>query len=221
MKRCRSIPLSSEVRGLRTARGFTLLEVLIAISIIALLLTTVYGIFSSVSGTKERLDADSAAYHRARVIFDRLGREIRGTYYQAGHRDSTFSGGTDEAGELFLELSTTAVSPISERGTGFALVRYRIGADTEDDDQSLVIQRSERALIGRAQGALEAPDMMRLAPGIRDFALRFYAEGTWHTSWNATESGLPAMVQLRLTIITEDGTEVPFMSSFRLPETGS
>lgn len=221
MKQCRSIPLSSEIRGTRTAPGFTLIEVLIAISIIAILLTTVYGIFTSVSGTKDRLDADSAAYHRARVIFDRLGREIRGAYYRPGHQDSIFRGGTDDAGDLFLELSTTAVSPLSEQGTGFALVRYRIGPDEENDGQSLVIERSEEALLGRSQDTPENPDMMRLSPGIREFALSFYAAGEWHDSWNAATDGLPAMLRLRLRILTADGSEVPFTSSFKLPETSS
>lgn len=221
MKRWHLIPLSSKVHSRRKSRGFTLIEVLISISIIAILLATVYGIFSSVSGTKERLDADSAAYHRARVIFDRLGREIRGAYYQSARRDSVFRGGSDEAGRLFLELSTTAVSPISARGAGFALIRYRVGPDAEADNQSLVIERSERALIGRTQETLETPQMMRLAPGIRNFAIRFYANGSWHTSWDATDSGLPQLVQLRLDIITEAGSDVPFMSSFKLPQTSS
>ena len=60
-------------RGPHSEKGFTLVEVLVAISILAILLTSVYGIFSSVSLARERLDADSAEYHRARVLFDRLG----------------------------------------------------------------------------------------------------------------------------------------------------
>ena len=94
-------------------RGFTLIEVLVAISVLAILLTSVYGIFTSVSSTRERLDADSAEYHRARVLFDRLGRELRGAYFQTRDKDLVFKASSADQNALELELTTTAVSPLT------------------------------------------------------------------------------------------------------------
>ena len=91
MNWCQSIPSSSERRDRGKSNGFTLVEILVAISIIAILMTTIYGIFTTVSNTKDRLDTDSEAYHRARVIFDRFGREIRGAYFNPSNDSTTVS----------------------------------------------------------------------------------------------------------------------------------
>src|SRR5210317_866695 len=118
-------------RGPHCERGFTLIEVLVAISILAILLSSVYGIFSSVSLARERLDADSAEYHRARVLFDRLGRELRGAYFQEDDHGLVFSGRTIDEGMIELELTTSAVSPLSQRGSGIARVHYLLTEDQE------------------------------------------------------------------------------------------
>ncbi len=53
----------------RTTGGFTLIEVLVAITLLSLVLTAVYGVFTSLSATEKRLHSDSEAYHQARIIF--------------------------------------------------------------------------------------------------------------------------------------------------------
>ncbi|NOY14028.1 MAG: prepilin-type N-terminal cleavage/methylation domain-containing protein, partial [Deltaproteobacteria bacterium] len=57
-------------------RGFTLIEVLLAILIGSLLLTTIYGIFSSVSNVRNQLEREGEAFHQVRIFFDRIGGEL-------------------------------------------------------------------------------------------------------------------------------------------------
>ncbi len=211
-----SIPSSSELQVRGNARGFTLVEILVTISMIAILMSTIYGIFTSVSNTKERLDTDSEAYHRARVIFDRFGREIRGAYFTPENPATVFRGGVDSDGTIFLELSTTAVSPLSSQGTGFALVRYTLEEDPEAGDNSKVMLRREQPLLAQEQ-TLEEQNLMRLAPGILDFRLRFYADNTWHEDWDAATNGLPVIVEMSLSVVDGNGRETPFLSAFELP----
>ena len=182
--------LSSSSRGTGSSRGFTLVEVLVAISILAILMTSVYGIFTSVSVARERLDADSADYHRARVIFDRMGRELRGTYFQARDRNLVFTGGVSDESSASLELTTTAVSPLSQTGSGLARIRYLLVADPEDADRrpgpdaQRVSRRMTRYLTRGLTG------MMRLAPGVETMTLRFFANGQWQEKWDGRASGL-------------------------------
>jgi len=217
MNRCPLTPLSSKQSRCGTSDGFTLIEILVAISIIAILMSTIYGIFTSVSATKDRLDADSEAYHRARVIFDRLGREMRGAYFTPKNVNTLFRSGETGNGNFFFELSTTAVSPLSSTGTGFAVIRYTIEEDPEADDGSKVMLRSERPLLAQ-ENTQQAQSEMRLAPGINAFNLRFYADSNWHESWDAAESGLPDLVEVTLVTFDSRGQEVPFLSAFELPD---
>ena len=199
-------------------RGFTLVEVLVAISILAIVLTSVYGIFSSVSLARGRLDADSADYHRARVIFDRLGRELRGAYFAPKSANLAFVSEPTERDTLDeLELTTTAVSPLSQTGSGIARVRYRLVMDSEDPENRLVLLRSEQPAY---QPAIELndSDMMRLATGIENLVIRYYANGQWQAGWNGLSAGgLPEMVEINLQLRTREGAPVAFLSAFEVP----
>jgi general secretion pathway protein J len=199
-----------------SSRGFTLVEILVAISILAILLTSVYGIFTSVSLTRERLDADSAEYHRARVVFDRLGRELRGTYFQPSDPDLVFSGRSVDDDALELELTTTAVSPLSQTGSGIARVRYQLVEDQEATDGGLVLMRSEHPVHEQIdEGAV---GMMRLVPGIEALRLRFYANGLWQETWDGRITGLPELVEIALRLRTGEKEPAQFISAFEVPE---
>lgn len=199
-------------------RGFTLVEVLVAISILAILLTSVYGIFSSVSLARERLDADSAEYHRARVLFDRLGRELRGVYFRGRDRNLVFAGTSADDGTVELELTTSAVSPLSQTGTGIAKVRYLLVKDQEDVAAGRVLMRSEHPVLEQVDE--KAAGMMRLVPGIEAMTLRFYSNGQWQTEWDGGTAGLPDLVEIALQLRSGGAEPIHFVSAFELPEEG-
>lgn len=210
-----SHPLFSK-RGMRSSRGFTLVEVLVAISILAILLTSIYGIFSSVSLARERLDADSAEYHRARVLFDRLGRELRGAYFQTSSRELVFAGSSADDRSFEFELTTSAVSPLSKTGSGIARVRYLLIEDEEDTADGRVLMRSEHPVHESVDET--AAGMMRLIPGIEAMTLRFYINGQWKTAWDGQISGLPELVEIALQLRAGGEEPVHFISAFEVPE---
>ena len=214
-----SISLRSSSSGPchRAAAGFTLVEVLVAISMAGIVLMAVYGVFTSVSAAKIRLDADSEAYHRARVIFDRIGREIRGAA-PAGGKDGrgVFRGGHDERNRPFLELTTTAVAQQVEGGTGIALIRYSLDDDREAPaGRALMLQRSEQPSLQTATTAGSA-GQLRLAPGVEQLQLRFYSGSDWSEEWDAGTGGLPQLVELSLVMIDSRGGRHRFASAFEL-----
>lgn len=199
-------------------KGFTLIEVLVAISILAIVLSSVYGIFSSVNLARGRLEADSAEYHRARVIFDRLGRELRGAYFSPRDARLVFAGGSASGDPLdALELTTTAVSPLSRTGSGVARVRYRLTEDPESSEGRQVLLRSEQPAYQPSDN-LENADMMRLAAGIESMTIRFFSAGQWREEWDSQSTGeLPEMVELVLQLPAETEDPLTFQSTIEIP----
>ena len=200
-------------------RGFTLIEVLVAVSLLAILLTAVYGIFGGVNSAKLRLDSDSADYHLARVIFDRFGRELHGAYFRSGDPTTMFRGGKNDQDEPFLELTTTAVTLLSDTGSGISEVRYRLAPDREADTGCQVLLRGERS---RQAAAAPVDDrMMRLAPNVASLSLRFYTGGRWLEQWDARQSGLPQLVEVSLVVAGQDERpRIPFTTAFEIPDVG-
>jgi len=194
-------------------KGFTLIEVLVAVVVTSLLLLSVYGVFSSVSGARQRVEADSAVFHQARVIFDRIGRELRGAYRTGRNTRTRFSGGLDRDGRPFLELSTTSATPQGSPG-GIVLVRYELRS-TEEDPARLELVRMERPLFS---DDFRPDQSLRLAGGLLEFQMRFYAAGSWRESWNA-DDGLPQLVELTLSEPSRTGP-VTFVSAFDLGGAG-
>lgn len=191
-------------------KGFTLIEILVAVTIIVILLSTVYGVFTSVSGAKERLEKEGDGYHLARVIFDRLGREIRGNYYDPKKPDSFFAGGIDEQGNPFLKISTTATTPQGGKVGGVAVVEYELRQDPENPDRKVLMRREYSPL--DPTGANE-PEY-RLAAGIDGMKLRFFDGSNWVDQW---KTGLPEIVEVTLTVRIE-GREIPFVTAFEVPK---
>lgn len=201
------------------SKGFTLIEVLIAISIFSLAISSIYGVFTSISATKDKLDLDSETYHQARVIIDRLGREIRGVYVHNGSDTNILRGGLNERGAAFFELSTTASSSLNINGTGFVAVSYELVADRESEDGKYVILRTERPLWGSLSG--QNFPAMRLANGIKNFRIRYLSEKTWQNQWDEKLQGFPDMIEVLLTAYDKEGEEISFLTAFKFPVAGS
>jgi general secretion pathway protein J len=208
----------SSSRQQRGGRGFTLIEVLVAISLLAIVLTSVYGVFGGVNAAKLRLDSDSAEYHRARVVFDRLGRELHGAYFRRGDQTTLFRGGVNAQGESFLELTTTAVTPLSAAGTGIAEVHYLLTPDKESTESRQVLLRGERPRQS-ATGSID-DRMMRMAPDVVSLSLRFYYEGNWQPEWDATQDGLPQLVEIAMVVGRDEQRQIPFTTTFEIPDVG-
>ena len=200
-------------------KGFTLVEVLVAISIFAIAISSIYGIFTSISSTKDQLDLNSETYHQARVVLDRIGREIHGIYVPEIDDANILEGGFNEQGQVFFELSTTATVSLNIEGIRFVSVRYELVADQESENGSYVIMRTEKPLLGSMRSQDVPP--MRMASGIKSFRVRYFSENAWKNQWNEKLQGLPDMLEIMITIYDKKGEETPFLTAFKLPVVGS
>ncbi len=186
--------------------GFTLLEVLLAVSIASILLVTVYGVFSTAETSRRRVVARSEAYHLGRVIFDRLDRELLSLAVRNQPGAPAISAGRDDLGRPYLALLTQAGEG---RDQGMRQVRYRL-EETTDGERQLTRQSNPWPLPPELAGP------QRLTDRVESFRLRFHNGTIWRDSWNSERDGRPKLVEVSLEIRAGD-TRVPLHSIVRLP----
>ncbi len=192
---------------MRGERGFTLVEVLLALLIGSLLLTSIYGVFGSVSNAKNRLEQEGEAYHQVRIFFDRIGGELSSLRLSPIGKQATLNSARTFEGEPAIEFNTELVSPLLQQQGGVSRVRYELRRENEN----ATLYRSEQVLLADLAASEALPFVERL----KSFQIRYYRQGSWQEQWSG--SRLPKMVEIALEVEI-DGRTIPFRSSFVLPE---
>lgn len=187
-------------------RGFTLIEVLLAILIGGLVLTSLYGVFGSVSTVSQRLEAEGEQYHKVRILFDRIGGELGSLRFDRVGSDAALAAGTDADGSPYLEFNTELVAPGLQRFGGLSRVRYEL----REEDDGATLYRSERILLAN----LAEEEALPFVGGLKNFKIRYYGNGSWQDQW--LSQSLPQMIEFYFELDSE-GHQVPFRSSFVIP----
>jgi prepilin-type N-terminal cleavage/methylation domain-containing protein len=185
----------------RAARGFTLVEVTLALAIFGLLVLVAYSAFFVGQRAVIAGERDAEINQRLRVVSDLIGRQIRSTVFYFARFDEDvlpyFVGGP-------TAVSFVTSAPQSRGGTGLAVVTYQVVGD------QLILE--ER--VGFNPDDLYAPprdahvEHAVLLSGFNALRFEFLPhddpEMQWQTNWDAREEDtLPAAVR-----VSVDG--VPF-----------
>ena len=195
---------------MRREGGFTLLEVLVAILLASLLLSTIYGVFSTASEAKQKVEKRGNALHLGRILSGRLDRELLGLALDAPPSlvagRPLLAGGVNDQGESFLDMLTTSSGGPAP---GLRWVHYRLGPD---QDGLMTLWRSEKGL-----NAIEDPTEERIAQGIDKMTFGFFDNTGWQPNWLNRGSTRPKLVRVELSL-HDLPDEPPLSSVFNLPQ---
>ena len=136
------------------ARGFTLIEILIAIFILGIVLSTVYAAYTGTFRIIRDTGYDAEAYAMARSALFRMTRDLDNVVpYKGSFYVSLRKGG--ERDRALVELSFLSSSHIAfrekEPASGIAAIRYELAS--VEDREGYVLRRSDTVYSGG-----EAPD---------------------------------------------------------------
>ena len=190
----------------KSSEGFTLIEVLLAVLIGGLILSSIYGVFSSVSGVTQRLEKEGEQFHKVRIFFDRIGGELSSLRLAPIGTQGILTSGTTLDGEVFLEFNTELVSPLLAQYGGISRVRYEL----RTVEEKKTLYRSEQVLLAD----LASVEPLPFIEGLTSFNVRYYNQGRWQDIWQGRFP--PQQVEISLEVEV-DGRSIPFRSSFVLP----
>lgn len=202
-------------------KGFTLLEVLIASTLTAVILTAVYGAYVANTDAIQAAREASRMQQTSRMIFDLLAKDVRcalgGDFLgvDGGMEGANLEVQGRPADRLGM-LTSASHAGVEAVRTGLYRVFYEMAVNEQEED-GFILSRSQEMIVGEAASAgRQTYELTRMASGLD---LRFLdAEGREHESWGGTEGQggkLPSLVQVKLTLKGASGNERVFVTSLR------
>lgn len=197
-------------------RAFTLLELLIALSVIVLVLGAAYGAYAAATSSVSRCRQRAAVERDARVVLRMIEREVRCVAYRPPDPKPQKPGGdTGLSGKprtLYVEASRD-VSECLLRVVTFGGI---MNPDEPESGQFIVTYRYDsprkrllRRQVDRMAAAKEDSDedWLCVAQEVEAVKVSLFDQGQWTDSWDAQkESELPAAVRVELTLNDAGGT---------------
>ena len=204
-------------------RGFTLLEVTIAVAITAAMAAMAFGAFRRAAAARDVTDAQEERFAGARVALSRMSLELSQAFlsehYDPKHfpreRPTLFRGRRD--GILFASMSHERLVRDAKESDQ-ALVEYALDRDP-DSPQEQALYRREKIRID------DQPDRggarALLCHHVKSLELSYWdwSKQEWASEWSTAPGQrplLPTRVRVKLVLRMPDGRDQPFETQARI-----
>ena len=209
-------------RDRRAARGFTLVELLVAVVVLSLISVLIYSAFSSMKRSREGIERVDDRYREGRLAMARMVRELQSAFISLH-------------APLNTSLLIQRTSFVGTTGTPADRIDFDSFANRRIDRNSHISDQCELSYFGSANPDLQGvTDLARrvsttldlepkkggrvevLATDIDLFDVRYLdpLSGNWTDTWDTTQAitGQPARlpVQVRIVLVLNGGSRVGF-----------
>ncbi len=199
--------------GRQQEAGLTLIEVLMALSIVAFMLIMAWSTISSTIEAKTHFETVQERQHELRVAMARMAKDFSSAYLSGNDPI-----GSDNPRTLFVGKSDAPVDDIRFSSLGHVvlwadaneseqtLIHYSAESDREDPSKTNLLRRESRRL-SNEQWESEPAEVDLLMRDIErvEFAYFDHRDGEWQERWDTTaadgERGrLPERVRITVTL---------------------
>ena len=181
-------------------KGFTLIEFLIAVSILSIIVAVSYTSFVSVRKTMLVGKRSLQVMREVRSFLERLDVEISGSIYVRGDEGTLFQSKRDEVGQLETSnLVFTTIMPQSllEAGKRGEVVRVEYEVSQNKNDEELLVLTKRMYMLSLPPRDFDKPVEFVVGEEFSSFQLRFRSGNQWFESWDTeTKNELPDGVEL-------------------------
>ena len=166
--------------------GFTLLEILLALSVLSVIMLLLLSAFTGAARVRETLSSRSREFRQVRLVLDRIGTDLMQAFATSAREDSALSLREDQlSGMAAATLTFTAFQlpdgDSSHPPAEIVKVRYfpRIGAD----GVTLELHR-EQSDLPFVENKIPSRETT-VAEGLRGFRVELYNGTAWVKEWPA------------------------------------
>ncbi len=205
----------------RDKKGFTLLEVLIAVFILVVVLSTVYASYSGTFRIIRAAEDDGEIYAMARTAMERMFKDLNAVAAERGAVKFTSrlekAGREDSTGLTFVSGAHLAFSE-EDTPSGLAEITYSIDEDPKDESNYRLLRR-DVILVGANREEKQGGEYV-LCERLQSLIFKFYdIAGNEYESWDsASDNGMqknkaPAMTAIELKFANKKDKDRPYTFS--------
>lgn len=214
-----SLPDKKEkIRSGKGSPGFTLLEILLAIFIFGIMITTLFGSFNQILGNAGIIEENIVFNEMAKVCLDRMILDLQGIYitpaiqytqpemHSDPDRHRILGEESSRQNSDFPSLRFTSSAHVSfgrNQTRGMAEIVYYV---TGTDENMMVLKRADR--LGFEKPLEEDRNDPVLCEKLKALSFTYYdKEGEEHTAWDSESSQLDYETPFSIAIHLELGDE--------------
>jgi prepilin-type N-terminal cleavage/methylation domain-containing protein len=211
------------VKSRSVKKGFTLVEILVAVAIIAAIVSMVYGSYFATSKSAQACKRRIAISQEGRELLGRIAQQIRCSYADSVKKSTPpavkgslkkeetpeniinyFNGTSGEMGGEILYLVTTN-GILEEKTPGLFEATYKYEKSTG------MLFFSQERLVDRSKSFIENRNWQPLAENIECIELEFSDGQQWLPAWDFREKkALPYAVKINITCWDENYRQYSF-----------
>ena len=208
------------------ARGFTLVELMLAVGILGMILVMLAGSFHAVAASKVQAENRLVVDQTARAVLAQMADEIRGTVQTplVSSHVLLIGHGHMQDGVPLDSISVSTLDPGHRRALeGFGsedTITYTTSRNPNHHGWQLLLRsQSSSLLVNNAGGNASAPVV--IAANVLSLHFRYFDGANWEESWNSLSlppgASLPGEVSIDLAVAAPNGAALRLSTMVMLP----
>lgn len=212
------------------SNGFTLLEILMAISIFATVISLAYGSYRATFLIINTTEAQSEIYGNANIALDRMRSDLGSLYMGTSGllQGEPQNFGNNEAVKLRFTSTAHLVLNRAEQATGYATITYTV--DEDPDTKSLRLFRMDKTFRPTESEEKETSKGLLLCDNLQGVRVIYHSNDRGQQdNWDSQEiekadskaRRLPDRIEISLLFINPDNEDSPFQFNTAVTFPGS
>ena len=205
---------------MKRQKGFTLVELMLAVLILAIMMAIIYGVVVSTVTAARRVEEITSTSEIGPAILTQIRSDLEAAFVPKADGEyfvATHGGGAGNGRDRIDFVSgVMAYGPENEieqpRFHSVNEVGYQLQESRKNPGYAVLYRREDYFIDG---DPLKGGRLTELYDRVRSFTLRFREGETWRDNWNSkTQKGLPKAVEIEIKIQVTD-REQPVEQSFK------
>jgi prepilin-type N-terminal cleavage/methylation domain-containing protein len=219
-------PASPPPPGRALSRGFTLIEIMLAVAILGVIMVMLAGSFHAVAAGKTHAEGRLLTNRQARAVLAQMTNELHGavqTPLIASRVMLMGQGGTHNGAPFDNLIISTLDSGHRRSISSFGaeeMISYIGQPNPEHPGWYMLMRQQQSALLGATAG-IKVPPAVVLAANVLSFHVRFFNGNIWLENWNSSSlppgTQLPPAVAIDLVMAGPGGAPFTLATQVTLP----